>query len=83
MSTGLDVLTAAIDRANAKASGPTRRVQLDIHDAIAIRNAVAELLAEQRRFREAFVIAVGDSSPFARGAIRRIDAAIARCGGAP
>lgn len=41
------------------------------------KNIVEELLRAIDEFRQAFIIAVGDKSPFAKEALRRIDFAVA------
>ena len=46
----LAVMQAAIDHANAKASGPTRRVPMDLHKAVALADAVRELIAADTEY---------------------------------
>jgi hypothetical protein len=45
-----------------------------------VRGAIAELIEANRVLRRAFVIAVGDASPFAKEALRVSDAALANVG---
>lgn len=65
----LATLDGEIAKANAKASGPTRRVQFAMQDAVSIRTAVAELI-EKVDGVAAFLVGYGKAAELAARNLR-------------